>query len=102
MRISVRLTPRAGQDELKGFADGVLVARVAAPPVDGKANSALCRLIAKRIGVAPSRVSVVRGEKSRDKQVRIEGIDPARLEDLLAELDVGAIIPVDGRRAADR
>ena len=52
--------------------DGVLQAKVTAPPVDGKANKALCRLIAKRVGVAPSRVSVVRGEKSREKVVRVE------------------------------
>jgi uncharacterized protein (TIGR00251 family) len=59
--------------------EGVLRARVSAPPVDGKANKALCRLIAKRIGVAPSRVSVVRGKKSRDKIVRVERVDAAAL-----------------------
>jgi len=59
--------------------DGVLQAKVTAPPVDGKANKALCKLIAKRVGVAPSRVSVVRGEKSRDKVVRVEGVDDAGL-----------------------
>jgi uncharacterized protein YggU (UPF0235/DUF167 family) len=53
--------------------------RVTAPPVDGRANDALCRLIAARAGVAPSRVSVVRGAKARDKVVRIEGVDPAAL-----------------------
>jgi hypothetical protein len=63
--------------------DGVLQARVTAPPVDGKANRALCRLIAKRVGVAPSKVSVVRGEKSRDKLVRVGGIDAATLEKAL-------------------
>jgi hypothetical protein len=62
-----------------GVRDGVLQARVSAPPVDGRANLALCKLIAKRVGVAPSRVSVVRGKKSRDKLVRVEGIEPAVL-----------------------
>jgi uncharacterized protein len=65
--------------------DGVLRARVSAPPVDGRANRALCRLIAKRVGVPPSRVSVVRGEKSRDKVIRVEGVDVAALEKALAE-----------------
>ncbi|MEZ5075850.1 MAG: DUF167 domain-containing protein [Solirubrobacterales bacterium] len=82
--IAVRLRPRGHRDELIGVADGVLQARVTAAPVDGKANKALCRLIAKRVGVAPSRVSVARGAKSRDKLVRVEGIDAetlaARLE----------------------
>lgn len=83
-QIRVRLRPRGHRDELIGIVDGVLQARVTAPPVDGKANVALCRLIAKRLGVAPSRVSVVRGGKSRDKWVRVEGIDR---DGLVAALD---------------
>jgi uncharacterized protein (TIGR00251 family) len=74
-RIAVRLRPRGYADEVLGLEDGVLQARVSAPPVDGKANRALCRLVAKRAGVAPSRVSVIRGEKSRDKMLLVEGID---------------------------
>ncbi len=79
----VRLRARAHKDELIGMRDGVLQARVTAPPVDGKANRALCRLIAKRLRVAPSKVSVVRGEKSRDKLVRVEGIDAGALREAL-------------------
>ena len=60
--------------------DGVLQAKVTAPPVDGKANKALCKLIAKRVGVAPSRVGVVRGEKSREKVVRVSGITQAEFD----------------------
>lgn len=78
-QIAVRLRARAHEDRLVGLRDGVLQARVTAPPVDGKANRALCRLIAKRVGVAPSRVSVVRGEKSRDKLVSVEGVDEATI-----------------------
>jgi hypothetical protein len=74
-QIEVRLRPRGSRDELTGIRDGVLQAKVTAPPVDGKANGALCKLIAKRLGVAPSRVSIVRGEKSRDKVVRVDGVD---------------------------
>lgn len=75
----MRLRPRGHADELLGFEDDVLQARVSAPPVDGKANKALCRLIAKRAGVAPSQVSVVRGEKSRQKLLLVEGIDEPTL-----------------------
>jgi uncharacterized protein YggU (UPF0235/DUF167 family) len=57
--------------------------RVSAPPVDGRANEALCRLIAARSGVPPSRVSVVRGAKARDKVVRVEGVEPAVLRERL-------------------
>lgn len=73
-RIEVRLRPRGQADELLGIEDGVLQVRVAAPPVDGKANKALCRLVAKRLGVAPSRVAIARGEKSRQKLIEVEGM----------------------------
>ena len=78
-RIAVRLRPRGHADELLGVRDGVLQARVTAPPVDGKANTALCRLLAKRLGIAPSRIAVVRGEKSREKLVEVEGLDQGEL-----------------------
>jgi uncharacterized protein YggU (UPF0235/DUF167 family) len=79
-RIEVRLTPRASSDRLMGISDGILRARVTAPPVDDRANEALCRLIAKRIEIAPSKVAVVRGGKSRSKIVRVKGLSPADLE----------------------
>lgn len=72
--IPVRLRPRAGKDELGEFRDGRLLARVKAPPLEGRANKALCKLIARTVGVAPSRVTIVRGEKSRDKLVRVDGL----------------------------
>jgi uncharacterized protein (TIGR00251 family) len=84
-RIRVHLRPRGHRDELVGIEAGVLVARVSAPPVDGRANRALCRLIAKRAGVAPSRVSVLRGERSRQKLIGVEGVSEAALLEALAE-----------------
>jgi len=53
--------------------------RVTAPPVDGRANDALRRLVARRAGVAVSRVTLVRGERSREKVLSVEGIDEATL-----------------------
>jgi uncharacterized protein (TIGR00251 family) len=77
--IAIRLQPRGRRDEVVGERDGRVVIRVTAPPVDGKANEALCRLIARAAGVAPSRVSVVRGHTSREKVVRVEGVDERAL-----------------------
>ena len=77
--IAVRLQPRAGANEIVGERDGVVVVRVTASPVQGRANEALCRLIAKRARVGVRRVSVVRGERSREKVVRVEGIDAREL-----------------------
>jgi uncharacterized protein YggU (UPF0235/DUF167 family) len=70
-----------------GVVDGVLLARVTARPVDGRANKALCRMIARRIGVAPSKVSVVRGEESPNKVVRVEGVGATELERALRDSD---------------
>ena len=77
--IRVRLQPRAGRDELVGERDGRLVVRVSAPPVGGAANDALRKLLAKRLGVARGRVEIVRGERTRDKVVRVEGVNSAQL-----------------------
>jgi uncharacterized protein (TIGR00251 family) len=76
MELRVRVTARASRDELAGLRDGVLHVRVTAPPVDGKANQAVCRLIARAVGVGRTKVTLARGERSRDKVVRIEGVDP--------------------------
>ena len=83
-RVAVRVVARAEHDELLGLRDGVLHARVCAPPVGGEANRALCRLIARRAGVAPSRVRVVRGERARQKLVAVEGIEQPALLAALA------------------
>lgn len=82
-RIEVRLQPRASRDELLGLRDGVLHARVCAPPVGDEANRALCRLLADHLKVAPSRVEVVRGERGRLKLVRVSGLDERELLDSL-------------------
>ena len=85
----MRLTPRGGRDAVDGWAvdaDGrrLLKARVAAPPVEGEANAALIRLIAKTLGLPRSAVSIASGEGARVKILRIEGIDEAEMTRKLA------------------
>lgn len=79
-RIAVRVQPRAARQELAGLRDGVLVVRVTAPAVDGRANKALCRLLADHLDVAPSRLTLVRGERSREKLIDVDGLDQAEAE----------------------
>ena len=73
------MIPRARRDEIAGEREGRLLVRVTAPPVEGAANAALCRLLAKRVGVARGRVSVMRGGSSRDKVVHVEGLSGPQL-----------------------
>ena len=78
----VRVAPRASREKITGVHDGALKVALTAPPVDGAANLALVKLLAKRLRVARSDVVIVRGESSRDKTVRVSGIDPAAVRAL--------------------
>ena len=75
VRVRVRVQPRASRTEVAGEHDGALKVRVAAPPVDGAANDELVRFIARRVGVARSRIRIVSGDAGRSKVVEIEGVD---------------------------
>jgi uncharacterized protein (TIGR00251 family) len=77
--VAVRVKPRAPAAKVEGERGGRLLVAVTAPPVDGKANDAVCRLLAKTLGVAGGRVSVVSGERARDKLVRIDGVQLAEV-----------------------
>lgn len=73
-RVAVRLVPRASRDEIVGFEGETLRVRVTAPPVEGRANAALTRLVAKRLGVARGAVRVVAGQGSRQKVLAVDGL----------------------------
>src|SRR4051794_23031941 len=72
--LTIRLTPRAARERLVAGAHGAFAAHVTAPPVDGAANDALCRLVAEAAGGPRSRVDVVRGARSGRKVGGIEGL----------------------------
>ncbi|MCA9847521.1 MAG: DUF167 domain-containing protein, partial [Dehalococcoidia bacterium] len=63
-RITIRLSPRASREEIAGERDGAVLVRVTAPPVDGAANEALVKLLAKTLRVPKSAVAIVSGETS--------------------------------------
>lgn len=71
--IAVRAQPRAKRTEVVGERAGAIVIRVPSPPVDGKANQALCRFVAERAGVPRGAVTVERGASGRDKLLRVQG-----------------------------
>ncbi len=79
--LAVRLTPKGGRDSIDGIeqlADGrsVLKARVRAAPSEGEANDALCRLLAKAVGVPPRDVALIAGATARIKRLAIAGDPP--------------------------
>lgn len=67
IRLVIRLVPRGGSDRVDGVVAGELRCRVAAPAVDGAANEALVRLIARELGVPRSAVELLAGAKARRK-----------------------------------
>lgn len=81
--VPVRVIPRARRNEIAGERDGRVLIRLTAPPVEGAANAALCRLVARCARVPARRVRIVRGQTSRDKVVRVEGIADDELRRLM-------------------
>jgi uncharacterized protein (TIGR00251 family) len=77
--IHVHLTARSARDEVLGFEGEVLRARVTVPPVEGRANEALLRLLSDTLGVPKSSLRIVRGQRSREKLVAVEGLDAAEV-----------------------
>ena len=85
--VRLRVTPRAARDEVTGWREpGVLAVRVTAPPVEGEANRAVVAVLAHALRVAPSTVTVMRGERGRDKVVRISGLAMGEIEARVARL----------------
>ncbi len=77
VRLRVRVQPRAAREGLAGLRQGALVVRLTAPPLDGAANQALVRLLAKTLGVAPSAITLERGQTGREKLLHIAGLTRA-------------------------
>ena len=72
--LKVKATPGARKSEIAGEAGGRLRVRLQAPPVEGKANRELIKFMARSLGLKKNRVSLVGGEKSREKTLLLEGL----------------------------
>ena len=79
--LSIRVIPGAKRNEFAGINDdGTIKIRLTAPPVDGKANSALIDFLSKILDVPRSAIDIVAGENRRDKLISVVGIDPEIVE----------------------
>lgn len=77
--LTLHIQPGAKKTEITGLHGEALKIRLAAPPVDGKANAALIAFLAKACGVSKSAVELVSGDTCRAKRVRVSGADAARV-----------------------
>jgi uncharacterized protein (TIGR00251 family) len=82
LSFTIRVTPRASTNAVAGERDGVLLVRVTAPPVEGKANDAVVALLAKALGTPRGAVQVVRGAGARTKRVSVPRDAEAALQRL--------------------
>ena len=81
--IRVKVQPRAPRTEIVGEHAGALKLRVAAPPVDGKANEECRRFLAKLFEVSATSVEIISGDSSRDKVIRIRSVSARRVLEAL-------------------
>lgn len=72
--LAVRVVPRAGRSGLAGIRDDAALVRLGAAPVDGAANAQLVEMLATVFGVPRRQVTIVSGERTRHKRVRILGV----------------------------
>ena len=72
--IDVRVVPRAARSGLAGARDGALLVRLNAPPVEGAANAELIQVLSDALRVPRRAVTIVSGERSRLKRLRVEGV----------------------------
>jgi len=80
--LRVRVVPRASATRVQGVEEGVLVIRVAAPPVDGKANAAVVSLLCDELRLRKNQVEIEAGEKARHKRIALEGTSREHLQKL--------------------
>ena len=82
--LKVRVQPKASRNQVEGYRGDTLNLRVTAPPEAGKANSAVVSLLAERLGIAKSKVRIMRGHASRQKLVQIESLTPEEVRHCLS------------------
>ena len=79
---TVKVTPRARQNAIVGELQGWLKVSLTAPPIDDKANDALCEFLADCLNMPVGAVRIVAGEKSRAKRVAVSGVTSAAIQQL--------------------
>jgi uncharacterized protein (TIGR00251 family) len=82
--LPIKAIPNAPRSEVVGWLGEALKVKVHAPPVEGKANDALCAFLAETLGLSRRAVTLARGDTSRQKTIRIDGLSLAEVKARLA------------------
>jgi uncharacterized protein (TIGR00251 family) len=84
VRISIRIQPGAPKNAVVGLVNGIWKIRIAAPPVEGKANRELIEYLSEVLDIQKNNIAIVRGETGRDKVVAITGLTREEVEKRLS------------------
>jgi uncharacterized protein len=84
--LSIRVIPRAGKAGPAGMRDGALLVRLNAPPVEGAANRELVAILSRLFDVPKRCITIVAGDRNRNKRVRIADVDDDGIERTIAGL----------------
>lgn len=83
--LTLYVQPRASKNKLAGLHGNALKLYITSPPIDGQANKAVIALLAKILHLPKSSITIVAGDKSRTKQIRITGMSFSELENMLSQ-----------------
>lgn len=86
IQFTAAIQPRASRNQILGIHNHCLKIKLTSPPVDGAANQACIKFLAKAFDISPSRVCIVNGKTSRNKTIQFEGMDSKTFMSTLASL----------------
>jgi hypothetical protein len=84
--VCLHVQPRSSRNQIVGLHGESLKIKLTSPPVEGAANKCCCEYLAKIFGIPKSEVSLVAGDKSRQKRILLQGLQPGEVESILSPL----------------
>ncbi|MEW6619266.1 MAG: DUF167 domain-containing protein [bacterium] len=79
VNFKIKVIPKASKNEILELTDGLLKIKVTAPPVEGAANEAVIKLLARKLGLKKSQIAIVQGQKSKIKTIELNGVNEDEL-----------------------
>jgi len=81
--LTLKILPNAKKNSIESYSNDYLKIKISAPPRDSKANQELLKFLSKTFNISKSKISIIKGEKSRNKTIEIAGIDKETIENEL-------------------